>query len=428
MQCTVERPSPLRTGARIQDALCALLLYAALWGGLCSMAALSSAGLAPLLPGAAFSLLAACLPRTKAWTAAVLAGGAALAGSLFFSDAAAVRDGAMLLLNRLFAASEAQQAYQYEYFAVSAPDPLASIRFALLPLGLAAGLACALLCRGRLRVPAAALPAAFCLFMAYLGVTPGPGWLVLLAAATAALLLDRSAAGFVGWAGRAAALLLALCAGIAVFFAFPDENPALSAWDERARDALALHTLAQSDRSDAPRPETAETAPEQEREFYREETTSVDLGGDELRWTRPLTAALIILLLALALFVPAVWSDILKKRRAKSRAGFDDPQVRAAVCAMFLYAIRWLRLGGLETPNRPYSAYAGPIGQIYSPDLQARYETVLPLWHEAAYSCHSMTDEQREQMRGFAEEVRRTVWIGLPRRKRLCLRLFSPLQ
>lgn len=117
----------------------------------------------------------------------------------------------------------------------------------------------------------------------------------------------------------------------------------------------------------------------------------------------------------------------LKKRRAKSRAGFDDPQSRAAICAMFLYALRWLRLGGLETPNRPYSTYAGAVGQIYSPELQARYEAVLPLWHEAAYSSHDMSDAQRQQMHSFADDVRQTVWTGLSRRKRLCMRLFSSL-
>ena len=426
MQCSFEQPRALRMAVRLQDALCALLLYAALRGAVCSMASLSALGLVPLVPGGCLALLLVA-PRTKKWTVVFSGCAAALAVGLILLNAAAVQDGAKLLLNRLFAASEAQQAYQYEYFAVSAADPLACIRTSLLPLGLAAGLVCALSCRGWLRFLAAVLPAALCLFMAYLGVTPGASWLILLTAAALVLLFDHSSADAVSFVGRAAALLIALCIGAGAFFAFPDENPALSAWDERARDALALHTLAEADGTFEPEPETGSSAPEQEREFYEEETTSADLGDDALHWSRPLAAALVIALLALLLFVPAIWSDFLKKRRAKSRAGFDDPQSRAAICAMFLYALRWLRLGGLETPNRPYSTYASAVGQIYSPELQARYEAVLPLWHEAAYSSHDMSDAQRQQMHSFADDVRQTVWTGLSRRKRLCMRLFSSL-
>ena len=36
-----------------------------------------------------------------------------------------------------------------------------------------------------------------------------------------------------------------------------------------------------------------------------------------------------------------------------------------------------------------------------------------------------MSDAQRQQMHSFADDVRQTVWTGLSRRKRLCMRLFS---
>ena len=67
MQCSFEQPRALRMAVRLQDALCALLLYAALWGAVCSMASLSALGLVPLVPGGCLALLLVA-PRTKKWT------------------------------------------------------------------------------------------------------------------------------------------------------------------------------------------------------------------------------------------------------------------------------------------------------------------------------------------------------------------------
>lgn len=95
-----------------------------------------------------------------------------------------VLDGGKLVLNGLFTASEARQAYAYERFAVSAQEGewAACIGSALFPLGLLfGGVLGRSLDRGR-RVLAMILFLALTAGFAYLGVVPGADWCMLLSA------------------------------------------------------------------------------------------------------------------------------------------------------------------------------------------------------------------------------------------------------
>ena len=402
--------------------VCGLLLYTALWGALCSMAALSTLGVLPLLPGGLLVLVFPILPlKKRASQAAVLAvGAAALVLLLLRWDTAA--DGVKLLLNRLFAASEAQQAYTYDKFVLSSAEGAwqGCIRYALVLLGVSSGALCAAASRRRWRLLPAAAFVLYAAAAAYLGVSPEPGWNILLAAALILSFLEvpKQGGAASGVLCRAAGLiLLALVCG-AVWLAAPGEDPRLSAWEEQARDVLALQTVAYTEawrKEPEPEPEEARAS----ERFYQEEETPGSLDGEARGWTKPVCAALAILLFGLLLFLPAVLSDLQKKRRAKNRLGLEDPDHGGAIRAMFLYTLRWLRLGGLTPVNAPFSDYAGPIAAAFSPELRAKFEEVLPLWQEAAYSAHTMTGEQRARMRRFMEEAVRCVWAGLGRKDRM---------
>ena len=126
-----------------------------------------------------------------------------------------------------------------------------------------------------------------------------------------------------------------------------------------------------------------------------------------------------ILLFALVLFLPALLSDLQKRRRAKNRAGLDGPDSGASIRAMFLYTLRWLYLGGLAPANIPFSGYTGQIEAVFSQEIRAGFEEVLPLWQEAAYSGHQLGEAERARMRRFMETTTRSVWDGLGRRGRL---------
>jgi len=407
--------------SRVPRALCAALLYGALWGCLCGMAFLSTAGVPALLAG---GVLAAALPLLppRARRLAVLAALLFAAGWTLFRFSA-VREGACYLLNRFFAASEARQAYTYALLPVAEATGVAELRAALVPLGLVTGLLAA--AAPRSRAVHAGLLAGLALFAAWLGVAPGTPWLALLAAAAALPFLPDAATPGVTAALCAAVLFLAALAAVTVAALLPGEDARLSAWDESARDALALHTLAYTDRPEeaAPPPPRAETG----QTFYREEETPSALGGDGEVWRRRAPVLLVIVLFALALFVPAILSDALRRRRARNRRGLDDPDGAVCVRAMFLYAMRHLRFAGLCAENLPYSHFASEIGTRFSPALRAEFERVLPLWQEAAYSAHPLGDAQRAAMRAFMDDAVSAARGALNRRQKFLLTYYYAL-
>ena len=413
-----------RWGSHAHRALCGLLIYTALWGGLCSMAYLSTLGLLPLTAGCVLALGLALAPERRRALPVLLSVGFLSAALLILLRWETCLDGVKYFLNRLFAASEERQAYEYERFALTSPDGLSALRYALVPLGILSGLTCGLAARYLLKWLFALIFALLCGAAAYLGVSPAAGWTVLLAFAALLPFLAPSGGGVLT---LLCGLLPAVIVCGAVFLAFPGEDARLSAWDETARDALAFETVAYTDlRYDAARRDK-QSAAEDTKQFYQEEETAADMGGEEESLSVPYPVLLAVLLTALALFIPAVWNDRLQSRRAQNRAGIDDPDHGAAVRAAFLYAMRWLGAGGLSAGNRPYGDCAGAVGELFSPALREEFERVLPLWREAAYSGHTIDEAKRAKMLAFMEDARRTVWDRLGKRERLRIRYVEAL-
>lgn len=422
--CTTEYPVGIDLPQRALSGLAALLFYVSLWGALCGMAALSTLGVFPLAAGGLLAVLPAFLPEKQMVRLTVLGAGIAVALLLFVLQWQTALDGTKLLLNRFFAASEARQAYTYEMFAVSTPDSQwqTAIRHALIPLGLVSGTLCALAAHLRQDWLAAALFVLFALWVAYLGVSPATGWYVALAAALGLMFLPKTDKAILP--GLTGVLLLALIFGAVLLFA-PGEDAVLSVWDEQVRDTLALQTVAFADHWEQEQPQET-PSPTEDRNFQQEDTP-IDFDGDAFAWLVPPAALAVILIAALLLFIPAILSDWQKKRRAKNRQNLDHPDDGTAIRAMFLYGMRWLKLGGLTPANVPFSGYTPQIGSVLSPELRATFEAVLPLWQEAAYSDHPMTAEQRAHMRGFMEQAARAVWAGLDKKGRLLAKYYYAL-
>lgn len=409
-----------RRAGELWGVLGASALYAAAWGCLLSMAGLGREGAWALLPGLLAALGLGILPpgRARRFALAGLLGAAVCAAALGWAQG---WEGAKGLLNRLFLASEARQSYEYELLptALSAAGFPAALRRSLLPLGLLTGAGCA--GAGRRAWGAAGLFAALCAVMAYLGVVPRWPWLALLTAGVGLCCLRVPRGRGAGlWAGAGVLLALgALWAGTLALW--PGELAGLSAWEEGARDALSGARVAYVSGQYVP-PSARETPPPQETLFYREEETLGDEGGAGDDLLRPLPGLLAILLFALALFLPAVLSDRVKRKRARNRAGLSHPEHAQAIQAAFRCALRWLELAGLEESNAPYSACGPAVEAVTSPGLRREFEAVLPLWQEAAYSGHPMTEPQRRQMAAFLERTEGEVWAGLNRRRRLLAR------
>lgn len=398
----------------------ALCLFLALWGSICGMADLPAQAALPLLSGGLLAAAPVLSPEGKR-RGRTLLGLGLLAGLLLLLLRPGVfLDGCKYLLNRLFAASEARQSYVYEKFAVG--EAWAALRFALLPLGLFSGCACGGSRRG---LGAAVFFFLLCGGAAWLGVSPPQPWPVLLILAlTLQGLLPREGSPSCRAVLGVLAALAALCA--AVFLLFPGEDAALSAWEETARDRLSRQSVAYVEL-----PSAQPTAPPErdpiDLSLFQTEDTPGALWGAGFLWSRPLSAPAVILLFALVLFVPAIFSDWTKKRRERNRAGLEVENIPAAVRSGFRYALRWLTLGGLPPENRLYGSYAPAVEALFSPELRRQYEAVLPLWREAAYSEHPMTEAQRAEMRRFAEQARETVWAGLGKRGRFLARYIYAL-
>ena len=110
----------------------ALGLYVALFGCLCSLAALGSRAFPLLILGAVPAIVLPLVPRRQLF-AVLFAAAALLVGMALWRLETHIQ-GVMLFFNRLYAASEAKGTYLYAHFPVTAADPAAVTRM-LLPAG-----------------------------------------------------------------------------------------------------------------------------------------------------------------------------------------------------------------------------------------------------------------------------------------------------
>lgn len=288
MQIVDTRPPQAKQENRIFRAIGCTAVYLTSVGALCSMA-----GLGRTLLGA-WGLARCCCwhsvfcrskQRFKYRPAFSLSAAWCCGVGLWES----VRDGVCLFLNRLFAASELQQAYLYEKLPVYAPqaEQAGCLQTAAILLGLL--LAQLLTLPGRFS--RTFVLAALCGVMAYLGVLPERGWLIALAGCLLLTLLPQDG-GLRPWRllPIAAAFVL-LAAGCLLL---PEtENARLSAWEERARDSLAVQTAAYGElpaQQDVP----AEQTPQSEPPTFRQESMQSTLDGDRKPLSRPIRAVLVI--------------------------------------------------------------------------------------------------------------------------------------
>ena len=395
-----------------------LALFAALLSALCAILGVS-AGAPAVLCGGALVILCALLPARPAAVLRLAAAGAALA--LFAVPA--VRDGALALANRLFAASEAVNAYAYGRFAV--PDETgAALPAVAVLLGAAGSFA------SRRRGALLALFAGVACFGAYFGVAPGT-WrgLLLFAALALPLAFDGREAG-----GAAALLAGAAAVALAVCLLVPRPVAAVEAYSEHLRDELsrAAASLAQGARQEreesrvhresrqheeAARTDDARegTAREYARQTENERELSLPRRAD---WLRTVLLLLAVPALLLAPFLPFLLLGRVRRRREERRAAFAAADNASAVRAMFAHTMDWLRSGGLRTENRPYARCAEAVEALTSPEYAARYAEAARIWQEAAYSDHALTDAQRQAVRELLDATAETLYEKADRRTR----------
>lgn len=388
----------------------AVLLSLCAWG--CSVLrimpfyVLCLAGVLPFLLYPVFYGKRACAYFLAAW-AALLAVAAAFWRGLLIN-------GAKLLTNRLFAISEASQAYQYDRFTVTAPagQDTACMLFVLAFCSLLWALVSALLLGRDAKIMPVAAFALVCVFTVYFGASAAFIWMILPGVWCLLSLLPRH----IGLARYGTVIVGMALIVAATLLLFPNENARISRLDETLRDKMALQTV-RYDPESMPQEITAppETTPEEQQQqngFH----FAYDLPAG--KW---LLIAAVLIAVLLLLFIPAVWNDRLHKRAERERAGIEDENHAVSIRAMFLYAVRWLQSYGVTPGNVNYGAWPAALQDAMSEDYQQEFEAILPLWREAAYSDHEMTAQQRKAVRAFLKRTGDEIWEKADWRERLRL-------
>ncbi len=388
-----------------------LLLFAALSAALCRMFGLVPEAL-PLAAGAAvIPVCGLAKGRARIRLALLMLALSAAAFALF----PAIRAGFMGLANRLFAISEASNAYAYEYFSAAAAEGTAFTAAKTLLFVFTAAF-CAAACEKKgltvLLICGTALAEAF------FGVTPGllPNILLFL---SAVLVLS---CGLSGAAGGAALTAAAAVLAAAVFIAFPRPIAAVEDYSEQLRDRFSEAAVSVSgrisqyeeERSSARQEsrqhdEQAQSDPEKEdrqREFEKQTEEEQEISLPE----RPdwLKGLLYLLLTILLLLIPILPLWFLKRAgriaggRREAFLSADDAQ---AIRAMFPHSVDWLREAGLRTDNRPFTCCGDSVEALMSGDYRQRFDEAAAIWQEAEYSGHEMSAEQRALVGSFLDET-----------------------
>lgn len=404
-----------------------LLGYAAIWGMLWSALSLPAESVWILLPGAGTLIMVFLLmrrPRQMSLNKIILILLAALV-LVSVIRFATLEAGWKVLANRLFERSAQEQAYVYDMYKLSGSEVQQGgwLLWTSGVLGLwSGGISAVLWLTLPALVPVLLLGAA-ALILAFFGISV-PLW-VLILLPVSILAYAISAGQSVRFRSVLLIGMLFLLVAAAVLVLHPGEDAALVNREETLRDSMAYQTAAY------PEEETVVEIPEkpkteiEESEFQQEESTqNEDL--PERDWKTPLKKALVIALVALILFLPSIFNDILRRRQQKNRAGIEDEDPSKAIHAIFLYTIRWLRQMGLPTDNRPYREYTNEVQKIASRGGE-RYEAMVDLWQESFYSEHAMTEEQREQMKQFSTSVQEEILEKMDRKQRLRVKYVEAL-
>ena len=113
----------------------------------------------------------------------------------------------------------------------------------------------------------------------------------------------------------------------------------------------------------------------------------------------------VIALILLLLFVPAVIKDRIQKKRDKAREGMYDEDRSAAIQAVFRVALLWIRASGISVPTESFSRLKSNLGKSISQNCASEYGRILPIWQEAVFSDHEMSEEQWNQVMSFEQHI-----------------------
>ena len=347
------------------------------------------------------------------------------------------RESLKCLCNLVFAASEAVNAYAYEYFTVAAdasPIPALGLLAAAL-----AGLLLSALVGGSRVVPLVTV-----LILAggeiWLGLTPPAAVNVLIFALLALLALPMETLR-----GRLVFLLAVMAVFLTVQLLAPGVRAGLEEASEHVRDRLDPVEQLVSGADHTPRQEPPQTSREENRldtETAGEASSDAQNTQDyqhiyeqeqeisppkRIDYLKVAVLTLLILALLTLPFLPFVLFDARRRRALERRAAFDSPDCGKAIRALFLHLTAYLDSCGKGGGNQPFAQGDATLTHTLSPEYAARFRQAASLFEEAAYSTHTMGEEQRAELQSLLNETERLLYDGADRKTKLRLKYLECL-
>ena len=343
------------------------------------------------------------------------------------------RHGFQALCNRVFAASEAVNAYAYTYFPV--PDGQ-SVFFAVLLLIPTVLMTAAMTVILKSRILPLGIMVSLTFLQVYFGLS-FPAWInIALYSLLAVLLIKRSSAGR---AGTLAILILAV--SVLCFVFLPGVDAATEAASEKVRDHLSMIVRQFT--------ETAAETPEGETETRHVHTRSLETGEGEAspdreyrlvtveeeqismpHWVNYLKIILLLLLsvaVVILPFVPFLVLNARRQRAEKAREVFLSTDVSLAVRAIFQQVIAWLETTDNGGGNRLYRNWADDLPDMMPEGYTSRFAACAADFEEAAYSIHVLPEEKREQAKNLLKETEQALWQKADRKQRFRLKYWMCL-
>ena len=353
---------------------------------------------------------------------------------LVFSPA---RESLKCLCNLLFAASEAVNAYAYEYFQTAADaSPVPAL--VLLAAALAGLLLSALMWGNRV------VPLVTALALAggeiWLGLTPPAAVNVPIFALLALLALPADPLR-----GRLVLLPAIAAVFLSVQLLAPGVRVGLEETSEHVRDRLDPVEQLVSGADHTPQQEPPQTSREENR---LDTETAGEASGDtqntqdyqhiyeqeqeisppkRIDYLNVAVLTLLILALLTLPFLPFVLFDARRRRALERRAAFDSPDCGKAIRALFLHLTAYLDSCGKGGGNQPFAQWDGTLTHTLSPEYAARFRQAAALFEEAAYSTHTMGEEQRAELQSLLNETEQLLYDGADRKTKLRLKYLECL-
>ena len=343
------------------------------------------------------------------------------------------RRGGQALCNRLFAASEAVNAYAYIYFPVPEHQGVfPAVMLLILPALSIAGLAVYL--RNRLLV--LGMIAFLTLFQVYFGLSL-PTWVNIPVYGLLAVLLMKHPS-----AGRLK-MLAALILAVSVFclILYPGVDAATESASEAVRDRLSrmvqqlTGTVSEMPAGDTETRhvhtqtlETGDRAASTDKAYrlvtVEEEQVSMP------HWVNYVKIILLLLLAAALVILPFAPFLVLNSRKKKAdeaRKAFLSADVSEAVCAIFQQVITWLETTDNGAGNRLYRNWAEDLPDSLPEGYAARFADCAADFEEAAYSGHTLPEEKRERALDLLQETEEALWKKADRKQRFRLKYWMCL-